>query len=60
MDSSDSAPGCDEQRDNMVRTYRTGDMTSMAAQFKLWLYHNSVCVSSTDPRVAGFTKQFNH
>jgi hypothetical protein len=46
MDSSDSAHGCDEQRDNMVRMYRSGDMTSMAIQFKLWLYHNSVCVSS--------------
>jgi hypothetical protein len=42
MDSSDSASGCDEQRNNVVRMYRSGDMTSMATQFKLWLYHNSV------------------
>jgi len=42
MDSSDFAPGCDEQRNNMVRMYRSGDMTSMATQFRLWLYHNSV------------------
>ena len=35
MDSSDSASDCDEQRNNMVRMYRSGDMTSMATQFKL-------------------------
>jgi hypothetical protein len=29
MDSSDSASDCDEQRNNMVRMYRSGDMTSM-------------------------------
>ncbi len=57
MDSSDSAPGCDEQRSNMVRMYRSGDMTSMTTQFKLWLYHNSVCVSSSDPHLKGFGKQ---
>jgi hypothetical protein len=60
MDSSDSAPGCDEQRDNMVRMYRSGDMTSMATQFKLWLYHNSVCVSAADPRLRGFGKRISH
>ena len=60
MDSSDSAPGCDEQRNNMVRMYRSGDMTSMATQFKLWLYHNSVCVSSADSRLRGFGKQISH
>jgi hypothetical protein len=59
MDSSDSASGCDEQRNNMVRMYRSGDMTSMATQFKLWLYHNSVCVSSADPRQRGFGKQIS-
>ena len=52
MDSSDTAAGCDEQRNNMVRMYRSGDMTSLAIQFKLWLYHNAVCVSSADPRLA--------
>jgi hypothetical protein len=56
MDSSDSAPGCEEQRDNMVRMYRSGDMTLMATQFKLWLYHNSVCVSSADSRLREFGK----
>jgi len=51
MDSSDTAAGCEEQRDNMVRMYGSGDMTSVKIQFKLWLYHNSVCVSSVDPRL---------
>jgi hypothetical protein len=60
MDSSDTASGCDEQRNNMVRMYRSGDMTSMATQFKLWLYHNSVCVSSADPRLEVFGKQISH
>ena len=60
MDSSDSASGCDEQRNNMVRMYRSGDMTSMATQFKLWLYHNSVCVSSADPRLREFDKQISN
>jgi hypothetical protein len=60
VDSSDTASGCDEQRNNMVRMYRSGDMTSMATQFKLWLYHNSVCVSSADPRLEGFGKQVSH
>ena len=57
MDSSDTASGCDEQRDNMVRMYRSADMTSVAIQFKLWLYHNSVCVSSADPRLKQSAKQ---
>ena len=56
MDSSDSPPGATEQRNNMVRMYRSGDMTLMATQFKLWLYHNSVCVSSADPRLREFGK----
>jgi len=60
IDSSDSASGCDEQRNNMVRMYRSGDMTSMATQFKLWLYHNSVCISSADPRLREFGKQISH
>jgi hypothetical protein len=60
MDSSDSAPGCDEQRNNMVRMYRSGDMTSMAIQFKLWLYHNSVCVSSADPRLREIGRESGH
>ena len=57
MDSSDTASGCDEQRNNMVRMYSSGDMTSVATQFKLWLYHNSVCVSSADPRLNQLGKQ---
>jgi hypothetical protein len=60
MDSSDIASGCDEQRNDMVRMHRSGDMTSMATQFKLRLYHNSVCVSSADPCLAGFGKQASH
>jgi hypothetical protein len=60
MDSSDSASGCEEQRNNMVRMYSSGDMTSVATQFKLWLYHNSVCVSSADPRLGGLRKQTAH
>jgi hypothetical protein len=44
----------------MVRMYRSGDMTSMATQFKLWLYHNSVCVSSADPRLREFDKQISN
>jgi hypothetical protein len=59
MDSSDTASGCDEQRNNMVRMYRSGDMTSVAIQFKLWLYHNAVCVSSADPRLGRVGKQNN-
>jgi hypothetical protein len=43
----------------MVRMYRSGGMTSMATQFKLWLYHNSVCVSSADPRLREFGKQIS-
>jgi hypothetical protein len=57
MDSSDTASGCDEQRDNMVRMYRSGDMTSVAIQFKLWLYHHAVCVSAADPRLKRTDKQ---
>jgi hypothetical protein len=57
MDSSDTAPGCDEQRNNMVRMYRSADTTSVAIQFKLWLYHNAVCVSSDDPRLRRLGKQ---
>ncbi|MGH7913821.1 MAG: hypothetical protein ACREPW_04120 [Candidatus Binataceae bacterium] len=60
MDSSDTASGCNEQRNNMVRMYRSGDMTSVATQFKLWLYHNAVCVSSADSRLRGFGKQIAH
>jgi hypothetical protein len=37
MDSSDTSSGCEEQRNNMVRMYGSGDMTSMATQFKLHL-----------------------
>ncbi|MFZ1121865.1 MAG: hypothetical protein WB580_03555 [Candidatus Binataceae bacterium] len=60
MDSSDTASGCDEQRNNMVRMYSSADMTSVATQFKLWLYHNSVCVSSADPRLKQLGKQLTH
>jgi hypothetical protein len=44
----------------MVRMYRSGDMTSMATQFNLWLYHNSVCVFSADPRLRRFDKEVSH
>ena len=60
MDSSDTAAGCNEQRNNMVRMYRTADMTSVAIQFKLWLYHNAVCVSAADPRLGGLDKRIAH
>ena len=60
MDSSDTASDCDEQRNNMVRMYRSGDMTSVTIQFKLWLYHNAVCVSSADPRLKQLSKQIAH
>ena len=60
MDSSDTASGCDEQRNNMVRMYSSGDMTSVAIQFKLWLYHNAVCISSADPRLRRLDKQITH
>lgn len=60
MDSSDTAAGCNEQRNNMVRMYQTGDMTSVAIQFKLWLYHNSVCVSSADQRLGGLGRRIAH
>ena len=56
MDSSDTAAGCEEQRSNMIRMYSSGDMTSVTIQFKLWLYHNSVCVSSADPRLKRLSK----
>ena len=56
MDSSDTSSGCEEQRDNMVRMYRSGDMTSIATQFKLWLYHNALCASSIDPRLRRLTE----
>jgi hypothetical protein len=51
MDSSDTDLVCEEPLDNMVRMYQSGDMTSMATQFKLWLYHNAMCVSSAGPRL---------
>ena len=60
MDSSDTASGCYEQRDNMVRMYSSADTTSVAIQFKLWLYHNAVCVSSTDPRLGRLGEQLAH
>jgi len=56
-DSSDTASGCEEQLDNMVRMYRSGDMTSIATQFKLWLYHNALCASSMDPRLRSSGKR---
>jgi hypothetical protein len=56
-DSSDTALGCEEQLDNMVRMYRSGDMTSMATQFKLWLYHNALCASSMDLRLRSSGKR---
>ena len=60
MDSSDTAAGCEEQRSNMIRMYSSGDMTSVTIQFKLWLYHNSVCVSSADPRLKRLSKPTTH
>ena len=50
-DSTDTAAGCDEQRNNMLRMYETSDITSVAIQFNVLLYHESVCVSSEDPRL---------
>jgi hypothetical protein len=51
MDSTETAAGCEEQRNNMMRMYRSADITSTAIQFKLLLYHDAVCVSSADPRL---------
>ncbi|HZO81618.1 MAG TPA: hypothetical protein VFB33_07960 [Candidatus Binataceae bacterium] len=51
MDSAATAAGCDEQRDNMIRMYRSADVTSPATQFKLLLYHYAVCVCSADARL---------
>lgn len=51
MDSAATAAGCDEQRDNMIRMYRSADVTSPAIQFKLLLYHYAVCVCSADARL---------
>jgi hypothetical protein len=56
-DSTDTSAGCTEQRDNMVRMYQTSDITSLAIQFKLLLYHESICVSSDDPRLRPAGKQ---
>ena len=60
MDSSDTFSGCDEQRNNMVRMYRSADTTSVAIQFKLWLYHNALCVSADDPRLRAAGRQIVH
>jgi hypothetical protein len=60
MDSADTAASCDEQRNNMVRMYQSADITSVAIQFKLWLYHNSVCVSAADPRLKRLGREVNH
>ena len=60
MDSCDSDSGCEEQLDNMVRMYRSGDMTSVVTQFKLWLYHNALCVASTDSRLRSSGKRSYH
>jgi hypothetical protein len=35
-------------------------MTSVTIQFKLWLYHNSLCVSSADPRLKRLSKPTTH
>jgi hypothetical protein len=59
-DSTDTAAGCAEQRENMVRMYQTSDITSVAIQFKLLLYHESVCVSSDDPRLRPASRQLAH
>ena len=59
-DSTDSAAGCNEQRDNMVRMYQSADMTVVSTQFNLLLYHSSVCVSSNDPRLRPSAKQIVH
>jgi hypothetical protein len=60
MDSTDSAAGCNEQRDNMVRMYQSADMTMVSTQFNLLLYHDSVCVSANDPRLRLAPKQLAH
>ena len=59
-DSTDSAAGCNEQRDNMVRMYQSADMTVVSTQFNLLLYHESVCVSANDPRLRQPPKQLAH
>ncbi|HLK85936.1 MAG TPA: hypothetical protein VKT27_05460 [Candidatus Binataceae bacterium] len=59
-DSTDSAAGCNEQRDNMVRMYQSADMTVTSTQFNLLLYHNSVCVSANDPRLRPAARQIAH
>jgi hypothetical protein len=51
LDSTRTAAGCQEQRDNMMRMYRSADITSTAIQFKLLLYTDAVCVSANDPRL---------
>ncbi len=51
MDSAATAAGCDEQRDNMIRMYRSADITSPTIQFKLVLYHYAVCIRSADARL---------
>lgn len=53
MDSTKTAVDCEEQRDNMMRMYQSGEITSLANQFEQLLYHYAVCVSSADPRLKG-------
>ena len=55
MDSTKTAADCEEQRDNMTRMYRSGEITSLANQFEQLLYHYAVCASSVDPRLKGAT-----
>ncbi len=51
IDSTATAADCEEQRDNMIRMYRSADVTSTTIQFELLLYHSSMCVSANDARL---------
>jgi hypothetical protein len=57
MDSTETIEDCEEQRNNMMRMYRSADISSPAVQIKQLFYHYSVCVSAADPRLK--TYRFN-
>ncbi len=56
IDSTTTAADCEEQRDNMIRMYRSADITSTAIQFQLLLYHYAVCVPSNDTRLGAWRR----
>jgi hypothetical protein len=56
-DSTETLEDCQEQRNNMMRMYRSADITSTSVQIKQMIYHYSVCVFSADPRLK--TYRFN-